>query len=168
MRWTVQGAAGGEVVEVSLVPGGDRPQYRVTLADGTVHDVVATQARSGVWTLRVGTRVHEVVVDPVEGGTTRVSVRGRMAEVAIEDPRRKALRLGGAAGAKELRSSMPGRVVRVLVSVGQEVHLGDPLVVVEAMKMENELKANRDAKVAQVKVRDGQVVEAGAVLLELE
>jgi biotin carboxyl carrier protein len=59
---------------------------------------------------------------------------------------------------------MPGRVVRVLAAKGDEVAAGEGLVVVEAMKMENELRAPRAGRVAEVAVREGQAVEAGALL----
>jgi biotin carboxyl carrier protein len=59
---------------------------------------------------------------------------------------------------------MPGRVVRVLVVPGDEVQAGQGLVVVEAMKMENELKAPRSGRVLELPVRDGDTVEAGALL----
>jgi biotin carboxyl carrier protein len=63
---------------------------------------------------------------------------------------------------------MPGRVLKVLVNEGDEVHAGKPLVVVEAMKMENELAAAHDGKVKKVYVTAGTPVEGGAKLVELE
>ena len=62
---------------------------------------------------------------------------------------------------------MPGKVVRVLVHPGDRVLARQPLVVVEAMKMENELRAARDGQVAKVHVEEGASVEAGALLIEL-
>jgi pyruvate carboxylase subunit B len=59
---------------------------------------------------------------------------------------------------------MPGKVVKVLVAVGDAVKAGQGVVVIEAMKMENELRASRDGTVAAVSVKDGQTVEAGQVL----
>jgi biotin carboxyl carrier protein len=77
---------------------------------------------------------------------------------------------GGAAGSGPQRvlAPMPGKVVRVLVKPGDEVKAKQGLVVVEAMKMENELKAARDGRVRDVSVREGQSVDAGAVLLIVE
>ena len=60
---------------------------------------------------------------------------------------------------------MSGKVVRVLVQSGEAVHARQPLVVIEAMKMENELSATRGGTVADIKVRDGQSVDAGALLV---
>jgi biotin carboxyl carrier protein len=62
---------------------------------------------------------------------------------------------------------MPGRIVRVLVAKGDEVQTGQPLVVIEAMKMENELKSKRAGKVVEVLVTQGAAVEGNAKLLRL-
>ena len=73
-----------------------------------------------------------------------------------------------ATGPQRVRAPMPGKVVRVLVKPGDEVKARQGLVVVEAMKMENELRAARDGRVRDVAVAEGQSVEAGAVLLVVE
>jgi biotin carboxyl carrier protein len=62
---------------------------------------------------------------------------------------------------------MPGKIVRVLVAAGETVHARQPLVVVEAMKMENELRAGRDGTVAKIHVKEGASVDAGAPLVDL-
>ena len=72
------------------------------------------------------------------------------------------------AGPARILAPMPGRLVRVLVQPGQEVREGDGLVVVEAMKMENELRSPRAGRVAEILVREGQAVEAGALLALVE
>lgn len=72
------------------------------------------------------------------------------------------------AGPQRVLAPMPGKVVRVLVKPGDEVKARQGLVVVEAMKMENELKAARDGRVRDVSVAEGQSVDAGAVLLIVE
>ena len=72
------------------------------------------------------------------------------------------------AGTKKIVAPMPGLVVRLNVSVGDSVIVGQGLVVVEAMKMENELKAPADGVVASIAVQPGQTVDKGAVLLVLE
>jgi biotin carboxyl carrier protein len=63
---------------------------------------------------------------------------------------------------------MPGRVVKVLVKIGDRVKAGQGLVVIEAMKMENELRAARDGKVVDVRAREATSVEAGALLVVIE
>jgi biotin carboxyl carrier protein len=90
----------------------------------------------------------------------------------VESERMRALsdvhgkKAGG--GDNVVKSPMPGRVLKVLVAEGDEVHAGRPLVVVEAMKMENELSAARDGKVKKVFVSPGATVDGGAKLVELE
>ena len=75
---------------------------------------------------------------------------------------------GASDGAVRITAPIPGRVSRILVSPGQQVEKGAGLVVVEAMKMENELRAPRDGVVASVAVEEGQGVESGALLATLE
>ena len=75
---------------------------------------------------------------------------------------------GHAAGPQRLTAPMPGKVVRLLVKAGEEVKARQGLVVVEAMKMENELRAARDGRVRDVAVTEGQSVDAGALLLIVE
>lgn len=72
------------------------------------------------------------------------------------------------AGPQRIAAPMPGKIVRVLVKVGDEVKARQGLVVVEAMKMENELRAARDGRVRDVSVVEGQSVDAGAILLVVE
>jgi biotin carboxyl carrier protein len=74
----------------------------------------------------------------------------------------------GTAGPARVTAPMPGRLVRILVQPGQEVRAGEGLVVVEAMKMENELRAPRAGRVAEVHVRERQAVETGALLVVLD
>ena len=100
-----------------------------------------------------------------------VTVAGVSMPLKLVDPRRK---LAASAtrpaqtGPLSIRSPMPGKVVKVLVRVGDQVKAGQGLIVVEAMKMENELRAPRDGRVKEVPVREGQAVEAGQPLAVLE
>lgn len=81
---------------------------------------------------------------------------------------RMGLQDASAAASKELRAPMPGKVVDILVKPGQSVAEGDPLVVLEAMKMENVLRSAGDGVVAEIAVQSGQAVEKDAVLVALE
>jgi glutaconyl-CoA/methylmalonyl-CoA decarboxylase subunit gamma len=120
--------------------------------------------------IRFDGRVVDLVLDGSLPGVT-FSARGQRGMARIESER---MRMNGTARRSGARSSealvvspMPGRVIRLLVEVGQEVEQGTPLLVVEAMKMENELYAKQSGKIAQVFVRPGDTVEAGAKLLAL-
>jgi len=106
-------------------------------------------------------------------GNWEVAFRGTRLAVTVLDERTRHIRsLTGQGtdrgGAVALRSPMPGLVVRVLVSPGQAVQPGQGLVVLEAMKMENELRAQAGGVVAAVSIRGGQAVEKGQVLIEFE
>jgi len=100
-----------------------------------------------------------------------VTIGGRLYAVRIADPLQAGddrSRAARADGPTEIRSVMPGKVVQVLVAPGQEVTTGEGLVVVEAMKMENELTAPRPGRVVAVAARPGEAVEAGALLVTLD
>jgi biotin carboxyl carrier protein len=105
-------------------------------------------------------------------GAYLVEVAGERHAVAIEESGRHLIRTrGGAAasdGACTLRAPMPGRITHVPVSAGDVVAPGDTLVVVEAMKMENELRAIAAGTVREVRVQAGQAVNAGDVLVVVE
>lgn len=111
---------------------------------------------------------HHLGVERSDGGQRLVSVDGQRV-VTVVNGRRAAAGLSGTAnGSLRVVAPMPGRVVRVLVAVGDEVQARQPLVVVEAMKMENELSVPRAGRVAEVAVAEGQSVEAGRLLVLVE
>lgn len=124
--------------------------------------------------LRVGNQVHRVLM---RRGSTRglydLSLDGFRFSVEALDERARAIReLGGhgakSAGPAHLVAPMPGLIVRVTVSEGDLVRAGQGLVVMEAMKMENELRATAGGRIKRVLVSPGSAVEKGAVLLEME
>jgi biotin carboxyl carrier protein len=99
-----------------------------------------------------------------------VSVNGRVFHIDVFDPRELRGRRAAAhsSGPQAVTAPMPGRVILVLVEPGQQVATGDGLIVVEAMKMQNEMKAPRAGRVAAVKTVAGATVSAGDVLLVIE
>ncbi|MBI3758632.1 MAG: biotin/lipoyl-binding protein [Deltaproteobacteria bacterium] len=106
-----------------------------------------------------------------EGEELLVASRGGAARVTLVDAARKSRNAGArplAAGKASLKAMMPGRVIHVLVNVGDEVAAQQGLLVVEAMKMENEIKAPKAGKVVEIKVKPGQTVEKGELLLVVE
>ena len=122
----------------------------------------------------IGDEVHRVIVRP---GATRglytIWLDGYRFELEALDERTRAIRdLSGASagprGPAPLIAPMPGLIVRVNVRSGDQVHAGQGLVVMEAMKMENELRVQVAGRVRTVLVSPGSVVEKGAVLIELE
>ena len=114
-----------------------------------------------------------LAMDRRGAGEWEVAFRGTRLGVTVVDERTRHIRSLTGHGADRggpvtLRSPMPGLVVRVLVGPGQVVQPGQGLVVLEAMKMENELRAQAGAVVAAVHIRSGQAVEKGQVLIEFE
>ena len=115
---------------------------------------------------------HEVSIAPDRAsGQLRVHVGATPVGVTLNGRRRwgrKDEAAGAASGPQRLAAPMPGKVVRVLVKAGDPVAARQPVVVVEAMKMENELRASREGTVAEIHVREGMSVEAGALLLVIQ
>jgi biotin carboxyl carrier protein len=110
----------------------------------------------------------------VEGGPTEwvVTLRGRRIAVSVHSRRDQLIaaaqqQAGAQRGPMEVRATLPGLVLQVLVEVGQVVDAGDPLVTIEAMKMQNEIRAPRAGRVASVAVAAGQTLAAGAPLVRL-
>jgi biotin carboxyl carrier protein len=100
-----------------------------------------------------------------------IAVGARQHRVAVRDPRSlrgQRGRAGAGNGTLQIKASMPGRVARVLVTPGEAVVAHQGIVVIEAMKMQNELKAARDGRVAEVRVAAGDKVTSGQVLAVLE
>jgi biotin carboxyl carrier protein len=122
----------------------------------------------------IGESVHRVhAIRGNEKGAYDVSVHGFRFAVEALDERSRAIRelSGGsakAAGPAHLLAPMPGLIVRVNIGEGDHVRAGQGLVVMEAMKMENELRAPVDAKVKRIMVSAGSAVEKGAMILEME
>jgi acetyl/propionyl-CoA carboxylase alpha subunit len=75
---------------------------------------------------------------------------------------------GGFGGDQELKSGMPGKIIEIFVKAGEVVKSNKPLLIMEAMKMENEMRASRDVKVKEICVKQGDSVESGAVLIKFE
>jgi pyruvate carboxylase subunit B len=122
----------------------------------------------------IGNEVHRVVVRPgATRGAYTLWLDGHRFEVEALDERTRAIReLSGAAagpsGPAPLKAPMPGLIVRVNVQVGDQVQAGQGIVVMEAMKMENELKASAAGRVKAILATPGTAVEKGALLVELE
>ena len=158
----------GEDREVELE--GTRATIDGQSCDGRVVDVEGTPVRM----VTLGDEIHRVVVRRGEGrGRYTFWLDGHRFEVEALDERARAIReLSGAAagplGPAPLIAPMPGLIVRINVQPGDAVHPGQGLVVMEAMKMENELRAQAAGTVRSVQVKPGTAVEKGAILIELE
>jgi biotin carboxyl carrier protein len=163
--------------------------YEVTIA-GKVHKVELARAGSG-WHCKVDGREIPLDVSAIQSGVFSLLVKGKSYEVKQEitatesnivvgnerfpailrDPRSlRSRRSSGAGeeGIKRMTAPMPGKVVRILAPVGTAVEAGQGIVVIEAMKMQNEMKSPKKGMVKKINVTDGALVEAGQVLAEVE
>lgn len=125
-----------------------------------------------VYSMIVDGNSYEAYVYPDEEGW-QVLLHGRLFPTTVEDEREKRLRAasGGAIaqrGEFHLKAPMPGLVVAVSVVEGQQVEKGDVLVVLESMKMQNELKASREGVITRVRVQEGDSVDQRQTLLSVE
>jgi pyruvate carboxylase subunit B len=160
----------------------DAARYQVALEGDSVQfeDEAPVQAElaenegSPVRTVKLGSHVYRVVVRKQPGkGRYTLWVDGHRFETEALDERTRAIRDISAAnaapaGPAPILAPMPGLVIRITVSPGDRVEAGDGVVVMEAMKMENELRATSSGTVKAVKVSPGTAVERGALLVEME
>ena len=126
----------------------------------------------GTYSLLLDHESHEALVETRED-ELGVLLRGRFYPIRVEDERARRLAeasrgFAAPSGEIALKSPMPGLIVAVRVSPGQEVKKGETLVILESMKMENELKAPRDGKVGTLRVEARQAVEQGQTLVTLD
>ena len=154
------------VVEVA----GGEGRYRLTIGDD-VWEVDGRLTAQGIYSLLIGGVSY--VADVVDHeGTCLVDVGGEAYEVLVEEQTRWIIRTrGGAAGAgagHTVRAPLPGKITHIAVRPGDRVQAGDTLVVIEAMKMENEFKAASAGVIAEVRVSVGQAVNPGDVMVVLE
>ena len=171
MRFDARHKDRSELIEVEP---GDNGQYIVTIG-GVQHNVDARPAEGGAWTVLIDNDSFDVELEVAgekeSAGDYNALVRGAVVHLNVQDERKR--RLGGAKklaveGPQVVAAPMPGKVVKILVEPGVEVGDGDPLIVIEAMKMENELRAPTAGKVATIFVEEGQTVDAHAKLIALE
>ena len=148
----------------------------VVEVDGRHYDLEVRELARGEYLLINGSRVYKCRVEAKRervstGESFEVVLGGRNHEVAITDPKRlRSAPSSGAhhPGAAEIVSPMPGKIVRVLVKPGAHVEAGAGIVVVEAMKMQNEMNAPKAGVVVAIKTEEGATVSAGDVLAVIE
>jgi biotin carboxyl carrier protein len=146
-------------------------EHHVDLADPAA---VVEEVETGVYSVLRDGRSYEIVVRETPGevrdGALDVYVNGNHYVARVSDPRRLSRKRGGALleGRQNVLAPMPGKVVRLLVAVGDEVTAGQGLMVVEAMKMQNEIKSPKAGKIVAIAVAEGVPVNPGQVLLSVE
>jgi biotin carboxyl carrier protein len=142
---------------------GARFRYERGESQGALRDFSIEAAGEGRFSVLFGARSYQVTL--LSSG--EISVNGRVFHVEVFDPRglRSRERGGESQGPRKIVAPMPGRVIRVLVEANQKVEAGQGLIVVEAMKMQNEMKSLQAGTVVEVKTAAGAAVTAGDVLM---
>lgn len=127
------------------------------------------QAEPGVYSVLLAGRSYEARIEQSDGRMV-VFIDGHRFEIEVRDPRRWSRQAGrrGTEGRMSVAAPMPGKIVRLLASAGDTVTAGQGLLVVEAMKMQNEIKAPKAGRVVSLPARDGATVAAGEVLATIE
>lgn len=156
---------GGRIRVIDFTPGETSASV-----DGVAVPVDARLLRPGVLSLIVDDRAWRVVLEE-DANEPAVLIGSERISYSVNDPRSlKARRAhsAGADGPRPIKASMPGRVVRVLAQTGDAVEAHQGIVVIEAMKMQNELKSPKAGKVAEIRIKTGDTVAAGDVLAVVE
>jgi biotin carboxyl carrier protein len=170
----------GDEVEMKYITTVNDKEYAIEVIDD--HHV------------RIGDRLIQVNFEPVSGqpvfslimdgksyesfiyegdeDSWQVLLRGRLFQVKVEDEREKRLRVAASGGVSEggefmMKAPMPGLIVALVVEEGQEVEKGQVLVILESMKMQNELKAPRAGKIGRIRVKAGESVEQKQTMLSI-
>ena len=154
---------GGGALELQLERSGD-DRFRFHF-EGCEWTASLVEVEPGVFSVLIGGSSYAArLCGPA------VEIGGRTFNVDVRDPRRmgRQSRTGMGEGRRSVSSPMPGKVVRILVSKGDAVEAGQGLIVVEAMKMQNELKTPKSGKVVEIHTREGATVGAGEVLVAVE
>jgi len=161
---------GERVVVVRLRRSGESTFAQVD--DGPEVPVALEAVRGVLWSLRVDEQRYELLArrdgPSVDIGLRGIGYRAEVMDEAHARLAQVAAARGGGHVRRDLKAPMPGLVVKVLVSPGQDVAAGQPLVVLQAMKMENELSLPGGGTVSRIGVAAGDTVEAGQVLATLE
>jgi biotin carboxyl carrier protein len=163
---------GGRTRTVSVEPEGPPDhRFRVTV-DGVAHVVDAVNVEDDTLSLILGDNErasYEVGFSQALGpGELDVYMHAGSLRAVVNGRRSRRGREVAAVGVQRVIAPMPGKVLRLLVTVGQEVAIRQPLVVVEAMKMENELVSPKAGRVREIAVSEGASVEAGRLLVVVE
>jgi biotin carboxyl carrier protein len=154
----------GKKRHVDVTQAGERRAWTI---DGQRLEADAAEVSPGIYSILIDGKSFEVRV-AAWGAELRAITRGREFTAVIQDEREWRRKRGGsveAEGRQQVLAPMPGKVVRVLVGVGDSVRAGQGLLVVEAMKIQNEIRAPKSGTIDRVRVVEGQTVNAGEVVV---
>lgn len=153
----------GKKRRVELTHAGERPVWTI---DGQRLEADAVTLAPGIYSILINGKSFDVRVESL-GAELRAITGGREFKIGIQDERAWRRNRGGAIEAEGLQrvlAPMPGKIARVLVKTGDSVQAGQGLLVVEAMKMQNEIRAPKSGTIDRLAVVEGQTVNAGEVV----
>lgn len=168
MKFEVSGK-GGETKTVGLEELSEN-QFEVTIDGATVHVDVARSGRT-IYSIIEDGKQFEVMIDERGARGFDVLVGGQLLHLQAYDERSKLLAATAKAvitGPQRVEAEMPGKVVKIVVTAGATVQEGQGVLILEAMKMENEIKSPVDGVLTEISVAEGQTVESGAQLFVVE
>lgn len=159
-----------ETHEIEIRREGEKIFARV---DDREYELEASEVEPNVYLLKNENKIYEVFVSPKSDSNApyNVKINNQEFEINLSDPKR--LRGSNASGGQadgivEIKTAMPGKLVRVFTEQGAEIKQGEPILVVEAMKMQNEMKSPKDGVVKEIRFAEGATVNAGDVLAVIE
>jgi len=160
---------GGKEYKIEVTEKGSLFQVKI---DEELYEVNVFQVSESLYSFLIGGRSYEADVVGGEGSCS-VLIGGEAFEVPILEERKLRLRASlkpgeARAGRQVISAPMPGKIVKILVAPGETVKAGSGVIVVEAMKMQNELKATGPGTVKEIRVEEGKGVDGGAVLVVIE
>ncbi len=158
----------GQQVDIEFEPAGSGKTLKARVGD-RFYTLEANAVEPGIYWFTWNNRSIEVAVTPGVDGYT-VAIGGRHLAIEILDAKTalKKAAQHGHAGLVEIKAPMPGKIVRVLLAEGAEVHANQGILVMEAMKMQNEIKSPKKGIVKRLAVREGVAVNSGDVLASVE
>ncbi len=156
----------GQTVNLEL----DERDGRITAAFAERrYEVEVLQPEAGIYLLFNGNEVYEARVASADTSAVQVKLRGKTYSVNVIDRKhRRAGDVHSDDSQKQLVAPMPGKVVKLLLNVGDEVAPGQGVVIVEAMKMQNEIKSAKAGRLAEIRVSEGEAVTANQLLAVIE
>jgi len=166
-------------LKLELIIEGEPAQAEFTSANGIVqlryngqmHEAWVSEPEPGMFLVIINGRVYRCALERLSTGETQVVVNSRRVSIAVSDRKHFRQNTGattGGGGPAALSSPMPGKVVRILLKPGDQVAAHQGVLVVEAMKMQNEIQSPRAGKVLEINVSEGQTVNAGQILARVE
>jgi biotin carboxyl carrier protein len=151
---------------ITFAQSKDAPSRVTAVIDGRTVEADAAKISPGLYSILLNGRSLEAAVDET-AGRLLVHVAGREFQMEIADPRSWRRRHGGnieLEGRQKVVAPMPGKIVSVLVAPGQKVEAGQGLLVIEAMKMQNEIRSPKSGTVEKLPAKEGQAVSAGEIV----